>query len=295
MTTITVHTLNAFALQIPGGNPAGIVFEAEGLSEAQMQETARQVGFSETAFFLPATNADFRLRYFTPNEEVDLCGHATVAAFVLMTAQQRIQPGRFTIHTGAGLLEIELRNNGDAFLTQTLPVFGNILDREPIVEALGLSIDDLDARLPIQIVSTGLPDIMVPVSSEARLADIQPDFDAISAISRMRGAVGIHAFTTDTRSGATASCRNFAPLYNIPEESATGTSNGALACYLHQYEMLGASVEGLHACVFEQGEFMGLPSRVYAELSLDDAGNIGSIRVGGSASGIDSRVIQIYS
>lgn len=293
MTTITVHTLNAFALRIPGGNPAGIVFEAEGLSEAQMQETARQVGFSETAFFLPATNADFRLRYFTPNEEVDLCGHATVAAFVLMVAQQRIKPGRFTIHTGAGLLEIELRSNGEAFLTQTLPVFGKSLNRQPIVEALGLSIDDLDERLPIQIVSTGLPDIMVPVRSEAGLADIQPDLDAIAAISRMHGAVGIHAFTTDTRSGATASCRNFAPLYDIPEESATGTSNGALACYLHQYERLNASAEGLYACVFEQGESMGLPSRIYAELRLDGIGNIGSIRVGGSASGIDSRVVSL--
>jgi len=293
MTTINVYTLNAFAVQIPGGNPAGVVFEAEGLSEAQMQETARLVGFSETVFMRPGANADFRLRYFTPNDEVDLCGHATVAAFVLMAEQQRIRPGRYTIHTNAGLLETEVRSSGEAFLTQTLPVFGKLLDPQPIVEALGLSIDDLDERLPIQIVSTGLPDIMVPVRSEKLLADIQPDMNAISAISRLHGAVGIHAFTTDTRSGATARCRNFAPLYEIPEESATGTSNGALACYLYQYDALGSVGEHVYTCLFEQGESMGLPSRIHAELSVDDAGSILSIRIGGSACGIDSREIRL--
>ncbi|KOY15848.1 PhzF family phenazine biosynthesis protein [Paenibacillus xylanivorans] len=289
---IEVSTLHAFSDKPLGGNPAGVVLQAGHLSESQMQEIARQVGFSETAFVMPSDQADFKVRYFTPSDEVDLCGHATIALFYLMKAQHIVEVGMYTLETLAGILEVVVQNNGEVYLSQALPVFGEIVDRQNIADSLGISTDDLHAELPVQIVSTGLRDILIAVNHVDVLSKIIPDFQLIAEISKANHVVGYHVFALEPGAEVTlAECRNFAPLYDIPEESATGTSNGALLCYLHKYNQLSDPNDTIYT--IRQGYTMNHPSEIRAKLTLDISNEITEIQVGGVAVHIENIRIQL--
>ncbi|MBN6185370.1 PhzF family phenazine biosynthesis protein [Aneurinibacillus sp. BA2021] len=289
MKTVEVHTLRAFTKENQGGNPAGVVLNAEHMGEADMQQTARVLGFSETAFIQSSACADWKIRFFTPNDEVDVCGHATIAAFSLLKAQQIAECGMHTMETKAGVLEVEVREDGLVFLTQTLPHFAEQVDRRHIAASLRLQPEDLMEDLPVQIVSTGLRDILVPVRSLAVLQSIEPDMTQITEMSKAYGAVGYHVFALDTDTGAVARCRNFAPLYDIPEESATGTATGALSSYLYEYGKIAA--EQAHSLVFEQGYTMHCPSEIRVKLHTDPRGRIASVQVGGRTSTAEVRRI----
>ncbi|MDT9720143.1 PhzF family phenazine biosynthesis protein [Paenibacillus sp. ClWae2A] len=288
---VEVNTLHAFSDKAQGGNPAGVVLQAAHLSETQMQEIARQVGFSETAFVMPSDQADFKVRYFTPSDEVDLCGHATIALFYLMKTQQFVNVGTYTLETLAGILKVDIEVNGEVYLSQTLPEFGEIVDRQQIADSLRISMEDLHSELPVQIVSTGLPDIMIAVKDVDILTKIDPDFQRITEISKAHHAIGYHVFTLESDvMDVLAECRNFAPLYDIPEESATGTSNGAMLCYLSQYNQL---IDPLHhTYTIRQGYTMNRPSEIRARLTLGRSNEITQIQVGGSAVHIEN--IQIH-
>jgi PhzF family phenazine biosynthesis protein len=284
-----VYLLNAFAKTKKGGNPAGVVLDAEGLSEASMQRIAEKVGFSETAFIQKSTAADFKIRFFTPAAEVDICGHATIAVFSLLFGLRRIGAGRHSQETKAGILGVEVQNDGTVFMEQTLPVFGNAVDRAEVAGSLGLELRSLAPDLPVQIVSTGLQDIIVPVISLSALSGLVPDFDKIAEISEKYGVVGYHVFTLETQHGSTAHCRNLAPLYGIPEEAATGTSSGALACYLFRHGMIAG--ERPQRLVFEQGTIMGRPSEILARLDIR-GGAIAGVHVGGKAILAGEKILQ---
>ncbi|MGZ7442867.1 PhzF family phenazine biosynthesis protein [Paenibacillus sp. TH7-28] len=288
---IEVYTLNAFAVDEGGGNPAGVVLNADPLSEAAMQNIARIVGLSETAFLAKTAGADFKIRYFTPNSEVDLCGHATVAAFYLLWTQGKVGLGSHSLDTKAGILEVTLQENGEVFLTQALPRFFEHVDRNWIADSLRIGTDELDEELPVQIVSTGLRDILVPIKSRRILKRIAPDFARISEISRSHQVVGYHLFALDAEAGVQAECRNFAPLYDIPEESATGTSNGALACYLYKNGKLPDNLAG--DLIFKQGYTMNRPSEIKAKLTVNMNREIEKIQVGGTAANIELKKINI--
>lgn len=288
---IQVYTLDAFSYQNQGGNPAGVVLEASHLSTVQMQYIAKQLGFSETAFILPSTVADYRIRYFTPNHEVDLCGHATIASFYLMVTQNHIVAGHYRIETLAGILDVHIEDDHHVFLTQTPPQFDIEINRQEIADSLGIAVDELHAEAPVQIVSTGLRDIIVPIRSLHTLQRITPNFDRIKRISQTYNVVGYHLFTLDTHSDAIAQCRNFAPLYDIPEESATGTSTGALMCYLHQYNLIPAT--STSPFVFEQGYTMNVPSQLLVTIQLHDDGAIKQVQVGGLASNIQQHIMTV--
>jgi PhzF family phenazine biosynthesis protein len=284
-----VYLLNAFAKTKKGGNPAGVVLDAEGLSEASMQRIAEKVGFSETAFIQKSTAADFKIRFFTPAAEVDICGHATIAVFSLLFGLRRIGAGRHSQETKAGILGVEVQKDGTVFMEQTLPVFGNAVDRAEVAGSLGLELRSLAPDLPVQIVSTGLQDIIVPVISLSALSGLVPDFDKIAEISKKYGVVGYHVFTLETQHGSTAHCRNLAPLCGIPEEAATGTSSGALACYLFRHGMIAG--ERPQRLVFEQGTIMGRPSEILARLDIR-GGAIAGVHVGGKAILAGEKILQ---
>lgn len=287
---IVVATLNAFARTAKGGNPAGVVLDADRLDESAMQRIAARVGLSETAFVRKSAAADFKIRFFTPAAEVDLCGHATIAAFSLLFGLRRIPPGRYSQETKAGILGVEVRTDGTVFMDQALPVFGDAIDPGEIAASLGIGPDSLAPDLPVQIVSTGLPDIMVPIVSLRELSSLEPDFSKISDISKKQGSVGYHAFSLETKNGSTAHCRNFAPLYGIPEEAATGTSSGALACYLFKHGKIRE--EQAWALVFEQGYGMGRPSEILVRFEIADNGITG-VHVGGKATTSGEMTIEL--
>lgn len=276
---VTVYTLASFAKTGNGGNPAGVVLAADDLEETKMLRIARIVGFSETAFVQKSDKADYRVRFFTPKVEVHLCGHATIATFALLRRKGIIGDGMFSQETKSGILTVRVEDDL-VFMNQTLPKYYDLVDKTEIADSLSILPHDCPQNLPAQIVSTGLRDILLPVNDIHALYSMKPDMKKIAALSKKYDVVGIHAFCLEAKYGGTAQCRNFAPLYGIDEEAATGTSNGALACYLYHCGALNHETPG--ELIFEQGYSMGKPSEILVRLRVA-GGTIHEVLVGGRA------------
>ena len=273
------YTVDAFTDMPLGGNPAGVaLFEGELPGEARMREIAAEVGYSETAFLYRKSENRFFVRYFTPVEEVPLCGHATVGSFSLLLHLGLIEECReYIAQTGAGDIRVNVAE-GLVWLDMAKPRELFLLtaeDQNELLGMFGLPSDACGSLCPA-VVDAGLPDIMLPLRNRALLAAIEPDFPAISALSKRLEVTGVHACAFG--GGAAGYCRNFAPLYAIDEEAATGTSNGALTWYLYKRGFVEAGERNL----FVQGEAMGKPSKIYTRLTLEPNGEP-LIRVGGSA------------
>jgi len=265
------YIVDAFTDRPFGGNPAGVVLldDADFPTENLMRLVAAELRYSETAFVRRTADAAYHVRFFTPTGEVDLCGHATVASFSLLY-QLGLASGTCQLKTLAGNLVVEA--GSQVMMQMASPHIVSTLNAADVVEvyhAVGL---EADLSLPVQIVSTGLPDIMMPIASVAALNALQTDMDAIASITSRLGAVSIHAFALGD--GHTAHVRDFAPAYGIPEESATGTANAALTYYLSRLGIVGVPAE----CSFLQGEAMGRSSVVNTRISAN-----GIVYVGGCA------------
>lgn len=299
---------DAFTTKVFGGNPAGVVVLKEGEpfpGDETMRRTAAELRYSETAFIRPMGKAElaeilkgvggsahaagrpaasdidgvFQIRYFTPAAEVDLCGHATIASFYCLKEAGLCETGgTYLNRTLSGDLFIDVAGN-QVFMDMATPRhLGDIRRPEDLQELYTvMGIDYCELDLMPQIISTGLPDILLPVASREVLDAIDPDFPALADLSRRYDVVGVHAFALGREDEkVTAYCRNFAPLYDIDEEAATGTANGALTYYL----IRNGLVKG-DRCSFLQGEAMGRPSQVISRIRRDENGL--QIRVGGSA------------
>jgi PhzF family phenazine biosynthesis protein len=276
---VKVYLLKSFGVNENGGNPAGVVLDADGLSDAQKKKIAEKVGFSETAFLEKSDKADFKLRFFTPTAEVDLCGHATIATYALLFQKKLLEAGRYVQELNLGSLAIEVQNNGFVLMEQTRPIFLEFISPDDIQECVNikLSFDELKP----QVVSTGLADILLPVSSLVQLNNLVVDTKKLSLLNKRTNSIGLHAFTLHTtRADSVAQTRNFAPLYGINEESATGSSNCALACYLFKSGKL--SNHSLGQMRFEQGYHMDQPSEIFVTLGVQN-NLIKQVVVGGTA------------
>lgn len=269
--------VDAFTSEPFGGNPAGVMLlgtDGEFPSPKLMTQVAAELRYSETAFVQQNGPTEYTVRYFTPTGEVDLCGHATIATFGTLRREGIVGDGAPCInHTLAGDLKVTV---GEQVMMQmTMPkVIEVSLDIKRLHDMMAGNTSWPDR--PVEVVSTGLPDIIMPVKDLASLEALRPDMDALAALSKELNVVGVHAFAFG-EDGYTAHVRNFAPLYGIPEESATGTANAALTHYLRRHGLIAPSDE----CRFLQGEAMGRPSVVMTALKPD-----GSIWVGG-----ESRII----
>ncbi len=270
-----VYVMDSFSDRIFGGNQAGVVLADKALEPAVMQQVAAELKHSETAFVWQTEEGN-RLRYFTPAGEVDLCGHATVAVFALLRRLGRIEDGTHKALTRAGALEIEVSGE-TVWMDMAPPKTLGILPEESWEElygAYGLTLEDRPADLPPKIVSTGLADIMMPVRDHETLLRAVQDERTVTELSRRFDVTGVHMFCLGE--GAVY-CSNFAPLYDIPEECATGTSNGALTYYLYERSLVEPERENL----FLQGEHMGRPSRILSRLTVQDGAV--RVRIGGQA------------
>ncbi|EKZ4847096.1 PhzF family phenazine biosynthesis protein [Listeria monocytogenes] len=279
---ISVYVASAFSKNNKGGNKAGVVLNEPTLATAQKMAIAKQLGYAETAFLTESNCADFKLEYFTPKEEVALCGHATIGTFAILMHLNKIHKNRYTIETNSGVLTITIKDS-TIFMEQNQPTFYEVIPPNNLTGCFDLNL--LNANYPIQIVSTGLKDILIPVKSEADLYALEPNFEKVKEVSKQYEVVGMHLYTfSDDR----IICRNLAPLFDINEEAATGTSNGALACYLYQHQYLQKELY-----VFEQGHSLHSPSEILVKLDVTGNSEIARVYVGGTGYYSETKYLSI--
>lgn len=272
----TVWLVDAFTRTPLTGNPAGVVPEASDLSTIQMQAIASELHASETAFVLSSTSgskADFRLRYFTPASEVDLCGHATVGAIAGLlhagrlgtgTGEEQGVTGACQVETNVGVLPIRF-GWADGLpwveMGQAAPQFrDNAFDLQTACRMLGTDVAQVDETLPWGMSFTGLWDIFVPLRSLSTVAALDPDLTSLSAWNRELGATSTHVYTREcVDAGHDFHTRDFSPAVGVPEDPATGTATGALMALLRRDGLVQAG----ETRQFEQGYEIGRNSLIF--------------------------------
>ena len=277
------------------GNPCGVITNAAGLSDDQMQKIAREVNASETVFAFPSPNADFRVRFFTPAREIPMAGHPTVAVMHALVEDGRIPlPGgsaHVTEETNAGVLDIDISGKpGEVTvrMTQATPQFLALMDRSKVARALRLDERDLVAASAPQVVSTGTAQGMIMVRGIEVLRDLRPNFELLAELESEYASFSTHVFTTETfEPGNRAHARHFGANAGVPEDPVTGSATGGMAAYLWKY---GHIREPRYRV--EQGDFAGRPGRVDVEVEGDgDQPRV--VRIAGTAVTVFEGTIRV--
>ncbi len=273
------YILSSFISGNGGGNKAGVVFDDRGLSEASMKAIARKNNYSETAFvdLVKCKPGYFSIRYFTPQEEVDICGHAALAAFYALREDGFTQSYPVYHLTKAGSLEVQAK--GDIILIEMkYPERVEQIPKEDVLKITNLRPETIMPNPDggIDVVSTGLRDIIVEVDSLRTLRELSIKRSEMVDYCCEKDFVGMHVVSRETiERDSDFCCRNFAPAVGIDEESATGTSNASMLYYMLQHKA-GMEVEKLYKV--EQGYFMQSPSNIFVSMKSD-----GRVFVGGRA------------
>jgi PhzF family phenazine biosynthesis protein len=253
-----VLRLAAFTDDPDGGNPAGVVLDAGSLSDDEMQRIAADVGFSETAFLVPAGDGVFDVRYFSPAAEVPFCGHATIASGVVLG------DGDLLFRTPAGDVPVRVRE-GRATLTSAAPYVEEVTDDE-IDEALALlrwSRDELDPSLPPRIAYAGVRHLILAAATRERLARLDYDYDGLREYMLARELTTVDLIWRETPELFHA--RDPFPVGDTVEDPATGAAGAALGAYLRELGLISVPAE----VVVLQGEDMGRPSRIEVTIAAD--------------------------
>lgn len=287
------YQLDVFTDQKFKGNPLAVFPEAQGLTDEEMQKIALEMNLSETVFVLPSDKALRRLRIFTPAQELPLAGHPVVGTWNLL-ANLGVAPqqenGAITIdhELNIGVLPVEIVYQNKkprlVIMTQGKFVAGDIVstdsDAAKLAQSLGLETSDIISRdeLPIQVVSTGIKSLAVPLSSIDAVSRCRINSNLLSEIYLAYGAIGCYVFTFETiEKDSRVHARFFAPDDNIAEDAATGSAAGALSGYLIYHGAIDSNKFKI-----EQGDFMKRPSRIFAEVA-GEKGNIGNVKIGGNS------------
>ncbi|XAH23115.1 PhzF family isomerase [Xylophilus sp. GW821-FHT01B05] len=295
----TLFHVDAFTRTPYRGNPAGVVLNADGMSDAEMQDLARELKHSETAFVwrADAPDHDLRIRYFTPTTEVPLCGHATIAAHFARATALQLDELTLRQKTGAGIQTILIGRSATGahriVMHQGAPVFEAPLEgalRERIVAALGLAPNDVVGTLPVQVVSTGHSKLTIPLMPEVDLDALRPDMPALSQLSREIGCNGYFVFQQPAGENAVTDGRMFAPAIGILEDPVTGNANGPLGAYLVRHRLMPH--DGL-ALRFQgrQGRALRRDGIVHVEVAVVD-GEPSAVAIAGDACILFSAVLQ---
>ena len=299
--------VDVFTARPFGGNPLAVFPEAEGLTTEEMQCLAREMNLSETTFVLPpqAPGADFKVRIFTPAAELPFAGHPVIGTHWVLAHLGRVdlrEPAtQVRFELGVGVLPADLHVTGGrverVVMTQDRPTFHAVLeDVTNLAAGLGLAPEAItETELPVQVVSTGLPQMMVPVRSLAEVQALHPGRLNTSALDRACHAVGaeqcVMVFTFETEQPeATVHVRMFAPLLGVPEDPATGSANGALGAYLVHHRAVPVTEPTVHI-VSEQGAEMGRPSTLYVKVDLSGDEPV-AVWVGGQVSPVAEGVVR---
>ena len=272
--------VDAFTATPLRGNACAVVLHARGLGDERMQAIAREIHLSETAFVFPSDVADFGVRYFTPTSEIPLAGHPTIATVHALREFEAIGPGSrtVTLHMPAGIIAVSIEEVAGVYrysMAQPPPVFGEVFDRAATARKLGLEEHDVYPRMVPQVVSTGTPQLHVPLASAEALARMQVDRHALFPATRTYFSV--HVFARGTAPYA-LEARHFADFGDVAEDPFTGSATGGMAAYCARYGIIEAREYRV-----TQGAHVGRPGEAWVRVDGDVPDDIGHIHVAGQA------------
>jgi trans-2,3-dihydro-3-hydroxyanthranilate isomerase len=264
--------LDVFTARRLQGNPLAVVHDAGDVPDGVMHAFARETKLSETSFVQPASapGADYRHRIWMMSGEIPFAGHPSLGTAVAVARARGERQATFSQQTRPGVqrVEVELSESAArASMLQEPPTFGPELDADETLRLAGLSAADADPELPVQVVSTGAPQVLVPVAGAPALARAVPDYDAIGALLAAHDAIVFYLVAFD---GPKVRARSFLRTAEMGEDPATGAAAGPLCAYV-------AERTGVAAVEIDQGVEMGRPSRLRAVVEAD------RVRVGGDA------------
>ncbi|HEY1907727.1 MAG TPA: PhzF family phenazine biosynthesis protein [Myxococcaceae bacterium] len=286
MPSLPLLLVDAFTDRPFTGNACAVVLDAGGLSRERMQAIAREMNQSETAYVLGGDGTRFDVRYFTPGEEIPLAGHPTIATTAALADARRLIPTgdrtevTFVLRDGPISIGYELPVTGlpRVVMTQRRPEFRQVLDRAAVASVVGLRPSDLLSDAPVQVVSTGTPQLMIPVANPDALRRARLDMAAYVELRGREKFFSAHLFVLE---GATSAGRTFARHFGVPpdltEDPVTGSATGGMGAYLFHHRLVPE-----HDFVAEQGHWMGRPGKVevHVEGTPED---VRSVSVAGTA------------
>jgi trans-2,3-dihydro-3-hydroxyanthranilate isomerase len=276
--------VDAFTEEKFGGNPCAVIFNADSLSAPQMLQIAREMNLSETAFVVSSTRADFGARYFTPAEEIPLAGHPTLSLIhaLLEVGEIKSTVSKVSLELKAGIIRVDILREAHGspllVMTQKKPEFLSIHDPKKISALFSLNVEDLLPGAVVQTVSTGTPQLMVPVKNHDVLRKATMDVAAYKAYKATSDFFNPHLFCLQ---GASPEGATFARDFGVPpdtlEDPFTGSATGGMAAYLWRYGLLPQP-----EFVAEQGHWLGRPGKAWVEV-VGERSQIESVKVAGRA------------
>lgn len=286
---IGIKQVDAFTDTPLTGNPAAVVLEASGLTDQEMEAIAREMAVPATAFVLPPSTAaaHVRIRVYTPQAEVPLHSHATIASFHALAEEGLLgmkEPGtyKFNVEAKSGVLPVRVEKRPDAtecYFNLPIPEFiraGQF--KLDAMRILNVALEEFENRMPIVVAGA----LFVPIRRLHTIFSMKPNFFAMSQFLANKNLSGLCAFTLETVDRSSAvHCRYFAPTAGLNEDPVTGAANGPLGVYLFERGELQA-VDGTVTLTGEQGDAMGRKGRVMVRLAVQGA-EVVSLEVGGGA------------
>ncbi len=275
------YIVDVFAIEQYTGNQLAVFTEGNYLSQQQMQAFAKEINFSETTFICP-TEQGYKVRIFTPNQELSFAGHPTLGtAYIirefLLSPQQKSNLNTIHINLQVGSIpvtwETNLQGEEIFWMEQPTPQFGQTVSAETIAKVLNLPVEAIHQDYPIQEISTGNYFLIVPIQNLAALKEIKLNLALYESLMSSLQANGILVFCAETHSKHNDLCvRVFAPLIGVPEDPATGSANGCLAAYLLQNHFWHQDNFQIRV---EQGYEMNRPSLLFLKANHNE------VKVGG--------------
>lgn len=295
-----IYQIDAFTKEKFTGNPAGVVLDADGLNEDEMIKIARELNNSETAFVFNNSSDEYHMevRFFTSTEEVPLCGHATVSAHYINAKKNNLKGHNRVIQkTLAGNLPVDIYEENGEYLvemTQGEIQIGEEFEKDlqvEILDALGLSVDDLNKDIPMAIVSTGFGKVFVGINDLNKLHTLSPNMNQLIEISKKINCNGYHVFTLHLDEEILAHGRMFSPISGNNEDPVTGNSNGPLGAYLVHLGLVNNTKDKFEFWA-AQGEAMGRPGKIKVTVDIENQKPT-LVKIAGSAVEVFETEIEI--
>jgi trans-2,3-dihydro-3-hydroxyanthranilate isomerase len=285
MPSFPLYQVDAFTSSPLSGNPCAVLFDCSDLSDASMLAIAREMNLSETAFVWQKPNSNFRARYFTPAEEIPLAGHPTIATVYALVDSGRLElPGdylKIPLELRDGPVDVEIfAQNGTVeriVMSQRVPQFLSTHRAADVMPAFGLDESDLLPSAPIQTVSTGTPQLMIPVKGLDALRKAILDIEKYTALREKGDFFSPHLFCLSGVEHGDTFARHFGVPPDTMEDPFTGSATGGMASYLWHYGLIESPT-----FIAEQGHWMSRPGQAYVEV-VGPRDKIETVKVGGGA------------